>query len=342
MSKPKGLPASRNKIKLRGQMHTATARGGVLIMKKWPSVPPQIYSDARLASARAFSWACWVTRYAIDLDLISAKKYSQNTLYLPRDLLIMAMYGTLVQVTMRDGTRLWSARKLSTEIQALLDQLSTEIGTIITRGADGWIAISPSVDGDVLTTHGAGKIPTWQPASGGSGGGITNVVSVGRYATGTDTTAFAIKGTIIQATRTIDVHALQLAFTNVRPVTVQPCILKLSGVTGTITVTDVALGTAETLTSATPDWTHLFTLPSVYTLNSGAYYLIGGCRTDGSGTTSLPIERSVNNVPMVAGPIQFYGTGKLASKAPATGNAITASITDGAPFSFELFGTWTP
>lgn len=323
-------------------MHTATARGGVLIMKKWPSVPPQIYSDARLASARAFSWACWVTRYATDLDLISAKKYSQNTLYLPRDLLIMAMYGTLVQVTMRDGTRLWSARKLSTEIQALLDQLSTEIGTIITRGADGWIAISPGIDGDVLTTHGAGKIPNWQPASGGGGGGISNVVSMGRYASATDTTNFAIKGTIIQPTRTITVNAVQLAFTNVRPVTVAPVILKLSGITGSPTVTDVLLGTPETLTSATPDWTHLFTLPAVYTLNSGDYYLVGGCRTDGTGSSSLPIERGVNNIPMVAGPVQFYGTGKLASKTPAIGNTPAIVINDGQPFSFELFGSFTP
>ncbi len=50
-------------------------------------------------------------------------------------------------------------------------------GSILYRGASGWVSLAPSTDGHVLTTHGAGENPTWEP--GGTGPGSTVQVVTG-------------------------------------------------------------------------------------------------------------------------------------------------------------------
>jgi hypothetical protein len=52
---------------------------------------------------------------------------------------------------------------------AALDLISTTRGTVLYRGVAAWSALAVGVDGQVLTTHGAGADPTWTTPSGGSG-----------------------------------------------------------------------------------------------------------------------------------------------------------------------------
>lgn len=51
------------------------------------------------------------------------------------------------------------------DIQAMLDSISNVQGTILFRGASQWEALAPSVEGAVLTSHGAGANPTWEGGS---------------------------------------------------------------------------------------------------------------------------------------------------------------------------------
>lgn len=51
----------------------------------------------------------------------------------------------------------------------VLDFIGATRGTVLYRGASGWAVLAVGVDGQVLTTHGAGADPTWETASGGSG-----------------------------------------------------------------------------------------------------------------------------------------------------------------------------
>lgn len=51
----------------------------------------------------------------------------------------------------------------------VLDLIGATRGTVLYRGASAWSALAVGVDGQVLTTHGAGADPTWVTPSGGSG-----------------------------------------------------------------------------------------------------------------------------------------------------------------------------
>jgi hypothetical protein len=61
----------------------------------------------------------------------------------------------------------------------LLDAISSTQGSIIYRGASGWVALAPGTAGKVLQTNGSGADPSWATVSGGSGGSV----SIVQYAT---------------------------------------------------------------------------------------------------------------------------------------------------------------
>lgn len=55
----------------------------------------------------------------------------------------------------------WTTSSGSTNIQTLLDGISTTRGTILFRGATTWSALSPGSSGNFLRTNGAGADPSW-------------------------------------------------------------------------------------------------------------------------------------------------------------------------------------
>lgn len=158
-------------------------------------------------------------------DYNAAITLAKGTLKYPRDVMAMAAYGTLIVAHMADGTTKWGERELATNVQAMLDSISSvagsmlyrspdqwialpagnagdvvttdkttllpawqpitltnaqisaaldeigsDVGTILVRSTDGWVAIDPGTATNVLTSNGAGEVPTWQPQSGGGGG----------------------------------------------------------------------------------------------------------------------------------------------------------------------------
>jgi hypothetical protein len=58
---------------------------------------------------------------------------------------------------------------ISTDVQAILDQISTTRGSILYRGVADWMALAPGASGEFLRTNGVGADPTWSAASGGGG-----------------------------------------------------------------------------------------------------------------------------------------------------------------------------
>jgi hypothetical protein len=66
-----------------------------------------------------------------------------------------------------------AAAQMSTNLSAAVDSAfgSTQ-GSILYRGASGWVALAPGTAGQVLSTNGAGANPSWVPQSGGGGGGL--------------------------------------------------------------------------------------------------------------------------------------------------------------------------
>lgn len=67
-------------------------------------------------------------------------------------------------------------------VHNVLDWLGTGQGAIIYRDAAVWKVLNADLDGEVLTTHGIGANPTWEPVSGGSG--LTHPQVMARVAVG--------------------------------------------------------------------------------------------------------------------------------------------------------------
>jgi len=59
----------------------------------------------------------------------------------------------------------------SSNIQTLLDGISTTQGTILYYNGTDWVALAPGTSGHVLKTQGAGANPQWAAETGGGGGG---------------------------------------------------------------------------------------------------------------------------------------------------------------------------
>lgn len=170
MVKVFNMPGQRVTRRHEGIMHTATLAGGRVVFKKWPrkrgKTAPGPVADMR----KAFAWAAKASVYAIPQDKAFAELITKGSMYYPRDALISAMYGTLFEVRLKNGTIYRSARLATKDVQTYLDQISTIPGTMLVRGATEWIALATGDEGDFLAAHGPGLIPTWEPGTGGGGG----------------------------------------------------------------------------------------------------------------------------------------------------------------------------
>lgn len=170
MPKKPQLPPQRPQLRLTGSIHTQVYKDGRIIMRKWPRKRPGPGTPAQQANRFLTGWVWWATKFRIPPEQDAAATLAPKTMYVPRDLLEMATFGRLIQVNASNGVTWYGVKLLTSQVQALLDQLGTTVGTIITRTGDGWDIVLPGDAGQVLTTHGNNTIPSWETV-GGSGGG---------------------------------------------------------------------------------------------------------------------------------------------------------------------------
>jgi hypothetical protein len=62
-------------------------------------------------------------------------------------------------------------------VQEILDQISTTRGSVLYRGAAAWAALAPGAAGQFLQTAGPGADPLWAAAGGGGGGSTPTIRS---------------------------------------------------------------------------------------------------------------------------------------------------------------------
>lgn len=121
----------------------------------------------QLEFSLASSWAS----QASALDQETLRYLAEGCRYTWRDLMIRAMFGRLYELTAQDGTVWKASRDVDPNPQFILDMISQEAGTVLYRDQNGWFALSPGNNGDVLTYDSKNFAPSWQkPASGGGGG----------------------------------------------------------------------------------------------------------------------------------------------------------------------------
>jgi len=93
--------------------------------------------------------------------LASAVNIAKGSDQVPRDLLMMAAYGLLYEITFNDGTPVTYVRMVAANAQLTLDQVTDTPGALMYRSPFGWVEILPGNNGDVLAE--LNGVPTWLP-----------------------------------------------------------------------------------------------------------------------------------------------------------------------------------
>jgi len=160
-----GLPPASYRAALKGRLHFHyNKKFQKWIGRSWPS-GHRNPSEAELRTRRSFAASARAINRSIPLEHTAARVNSTDTTFTPRDFLTMAAYGRLIVAFALDG-RIWrSAVEYAFEIQTLLDMLSTEPGSIVVRTSNGWYALLPASDGDVLTIDAGTHLPAWASGS---------------------------------------------------------------------------------------------------------------------------------------------------------------------------------
>jgi hypothetical protein len=160
-------------LRVPGQYYTVSTKWGVQL-RKWPkkrgaqSTAAQTYKEAEFGG---------VARDASNPEpgmLQSATLFAKGTMMVPRDFIIGALMGTLIDVTFDDGTPWPSYRSMTVNAQLVMDQLNDEPGSLAYRDSIGWGAIMPGLNGFVLTSW--NNAWTVQPPTIGGGGIISYAV----------------------------------------------------------------------------------------------------------------------------------------------------------------------
>jgi hypothetical protein len=131
--------------------------------KAWPKKPKTPPTAAQIRARAEFGAAARATKTASDLDWNAARELTVGTPYYPRDALLSAMYGKLLQWTMSDGTIIIGRRVLYPELQQALDVITNVPGSMLFRNAAVWAQLPPGNDGDVLFYNAGDALPHWAP-----------------------------------------------------------------------------------------------------------------------------------------------------------------------------------
>jgi hypothetical protein len=105
---------------------------------------------------------------------------------------------------------------LTTDVQEILDQLSTTHGDIIYRDSAAWAVLAAGTAGQVLQTNGAGADPSWVTSSGGGGAAWSLIDTSGSPITSGNTWSQAVNGSVAQVD--VDVSAWSEVYIKARGV----------------------------------------------------------------------------------------------------------------------------
>lgn len=171
MARVKGVPPNTPRLKMRGHLSVFAHPLSKGLVARVPQTIQPVRSAKRQAAINDFVAAVKLIKQATPDEVDAAYKNAVGTPFLPRDLLMAAAYGKMVRVVTTDGQVWRGIRLMQTEIQTMLDSISATPGVILVRTDDGWAALLPGSNNQVLTLDGATGLPDWKDSQGGGGGG---------------------------------------------------------------------------------------------------------------------------------------------------------------------------
>lgn len=132
------------------------------------TLPP---SQAEVDSRAIFKGATQNLKQLTPEQLAALYGYSYGSAWTWKDLAMSYSYGRSYEIHLSEGGVIYGARDLADQIQALLDSLGSEVGSLLVRSYDLWSCQRAGVAGYVYTSNGPGQVPTWQPSTGSGGSG---------------------------------------------------------------------------------------------------------------------------------------------------------------------------
>jgi hypothetical protein len=135
-------------------------RGKNMYVAKWPRPTSNPPTPRKQAQNEWFQSAIDGIRWVDVGQLQAAIDWSRPTLYMPRDVLMMAMAGNLYTWTDESGVTYYP-RKVAMSIQNGLDSIGQTEGNVLARGPVRWQALAPGSVGYVLQSNGPGQLPSW-------------------------------------------------------------------------------------------------------------------------------------------------------------------------------------
>lgn len=171
---------------------------GVWVVHKWPKKRPKVSSKTQKQN-KIFADAMKLVRQASGDERVAATLLTAHAPFLYQDALMAGTYGTMVPEVNWNGENLRSYRLTNTNINQLLNSISSVPGSMLVRGSDDWMAILPGNAGDTMQMDALSGTPVWAPASGGGGGnaGLLFLDSDDHfYPSGTTTLQSLVTGTI--------------------------------------------------------------------------------------------------------------------------------------------------
>lgn len=155
-------------VRTKGIVYVRQTRWGPKA-SKWPRPHSSGASPGSLWRRLEFGLVAAATKNVIGQDIAGATTLAKGTTYVPRDLLMKAMLGTLYELHLPDGTIIRSWRVTTPNVQDVLEQLTSTPGALIVRGVTFWEFIDPAPNENDVLTWIAG-MPAWATGTPGPEG----------------------------------------------------------------------------------------------------------------------------------------------------------------------------
>lgn len=308
---------------------------GRYVVIAWPKKRPNP-SPVTQAQNDLLAQIMKLVRFAAGADRAAAGELVKGKGFIPQDALVSAAQGLLYSQFKGPNINLMSARMAQTDIELLLDSISSQPGSILVRTATEWMALLPGAANQVLTIDPVTLEPDWLDSGGGGGGGgeVYDIPSIAgsNYTSG----AYATRGHLIIPT--IDM-SLKGMWANVRAGAGWTYEFNICAISedGAHTVASV-LGTSDTMTATgVPGEVISAEFSTPVSLPKDHPYCLALTRTDATGATTANVGTdsggnsgyqsfpSTGGYP-ITGQVDYHQFLYWASKSPAPGDATIVQL----------------
>lgn len=155
-----GTKAGRRISPSKGLVVHRTHRG-TLSATTWPRRRGKPKTQPLINMTMKFDWVERNMKRVNAREQVAVMEAVIGTQWLWRDVLTCVMYGTMWALVLPNGREVWPVQA-QTKVSESLDVLGNDEGVILVRSDGLWIALQPGTEGQVLTAHGSGVMPTWE------------------------------------------------------------------------------------------------------------------------------------------------------------------------------------